>query len=183
MYFQRLWWVNLLLILTFIRFFFSISMQEYNWKNSLAIYDAGHGGRFARQWRFCSLRLSWVNRFFLAAQHMLKRVLILFGCRYSKVRTHYLPQWETLAITTFILDAVCALFRISQTHWDEFFNCVLRRSLTRMLCDIRRKHKSALNRQQETLEDGRPISPSSRRCAATDSGPNPFNAWSIKAAD
>lgn len=41
----------------------------------------------------------------------------------------------------FSLDAMCARFRISSVHWDEFFNCVLRRSLTQFLCDTRRKTK------------------------------------------
>ncbi|CAF4371061.1 unnamed protein product, partial [Rotaria magnacalcarata] len=38
--------------------------------------------------------------------------------------------------------AVRARFKISESHWHEFFNICLRRTLTQMICDVRRKYRT-----------------------------------------
>ncbi|CAF3391916.1 unnamed protein product [Rotaria socialis] len=50
-------------------------------------------------------------------------------------------------------NAVCARFKISESHWNEFFNICLRRTLTQMICDVRRKTEWILNDRNSLNND------------------------------
>ncbi|CAF1421351.1 unnamed protein product, partial [Rotaria sordida] len=53
--------------------------------------------------------------------------------------------------------AVRARFRISESHWHEFFTLCLRRTLTQMLCDVRRQYIRDLQQQNQAQQQ--PILP------------------------
>lgn len=96
---------------------------EYNGKNLLGLHSTGDCGRYARQ--------------------LLKMIFTVDELSDSILYPNPTYAKPGLDQTRMILfkEAMCARFRISSVHWDEFFNCVLRRSLTQFLCDTRRKTK------------------------------------------
>ncbi|CAF4756375.1 unnamed protein product [Rotaria socialis] len=50
-------------------------------------------------------------------------------------------------------NAVCARFKISESHWNEFFYIRLRRTLTQMICDVHRKTEWILNDRNSLNND------------------------------
>ena len=58
----------------------------------------------------------------------------------------------------FLLDAVHARFRISESHWNEFFSFCLHRTLTQLLCDVRSKHKREQQKAVQTQKQENDLS-------------------------
>ena len=128
---------SLVLELIILPFFFPHSFRNtrarIGWQSTMLATAVGSLGR---RWKRYSPSPSWVS---------LLSLQIL--CTPNLIST--LPEW----VNSNVVDAVCARFRISDTHWDDLFKCVFRRWLTRMLCDIRRKYKSQSMRQPEVRQD------------------------------
>ncbi|CAF5188328.1 unnamed protein product, partial [Rotaria magnacalcarata] len=103
----------------------------HNGQNLLDIYDAGDHGRYARK----------VMKILFTPVEMSESILYA-NSTYSK------PGLDPNRMQKF-KDAVSARFRISDSHWDEFFNLCLHRSLTQMLCDVRRKYRIGLQQAQQ----------------------------------
>ncbi|CAF1001056.1 unnamed protein product [Rotaria sordida] len=94
----------------------------YKGKNLLDIYDGGDCGAFARQ----------VMKILFTPAEMSESILYA-NPTYAK------PGLDPVLMRKF-KEAVRARFRISESHWHEFFTLCLRRTLTQMLCDVRRQY-------------------------------------------
>ncbi len=63
-----------------------------------------------------------------------------------------MPFFVYILFCFFILEAVCARFKIDRNRFDDFFRICLRRTLSQMLCDTRRNRIQTLRNDDANVD-------------------------------
>ncbi|CAF1361037.1 unnamed protein product, partial [Didymodactylos carnosus] len=109
---------------------------DYNGQNLLDIYARGDHTKYARE----ILKILFTNA-------EMSRSILMPNPIFSK------PGLDPARMAIF-KNAVSAKFQIAPTHWNTFFTDCLHRTLTQLICDVRKKYNRELyQRQIQTTGD------------------------------